>query len=61
MDSWEATANTALGCAINWTVLVGVYGQPVTASTVTIAMIGLTWVRTRSIRWAFRRMEVRHA
>ena len=53
-DAWEATANVALGCAINWAVLYGVYGQPVTATGVMAAMIALTWVRSYAIRKVFR-------
>lgn len=55
MDAAEATANVVAGCAINWTVLALVYGQPVTATGVTLAMIGLTWCRSYAIRKWFRR------
>ena len=54
MDGWEATTNVVLGCAINWSVLALVYGQPLTATGVTAAMIGLTWVRSYAIRKVFR-------
>lgn len=58
-DALEATANVVLGCAINWTVLVGVYGQPLTATGVMLAMIGLTWARSYGLRKLFRWMEGR--
>ena len=58
-DGLEATANVILGCAINWGVLVGVYGQPETATGVMLAMIGLTWVRTYGLRRLFRWVEGR--
>ena len=54
MDAWEATANVALGCAINWIVLFIVYGEPVTATGVTLAMIALTWARSYGLRKVFR-------
>lgn len=53
--AYEATANVAIGCAINWSVLWGVYGQPVTATIVMVSMIGLTWCRSFLIRLAFAR------
>ena len=55
-DAIEATANVIAGCAINWGVLFAVYGQPVTATGVMLAMIGLTWARSFAIRRAFRRL-----
>ena len=55
-DAWEATANVAIGCLINWLVLWGVYGQPVTATGVMVAMIGLTWLRSYALRKVFRRL-----
>ena len=58
-DGLEATANTAIGCLINWSVLVGVYGQPVTATGVMFVMIALTWARTYGLRRAFRWVEAR--
>ena len=54
MDAWEATANTAAGSAINWIVLAVVFGEPVKAAGVTLAMIALTWVRSYGIRKVFR-------
>ncbi len=56
-DATEAAANVALGCAINWSVLVGIYGQPVTATGVTMAMIGLTYARSYLLRRVFRKWE----
>lgn len=52
--SFSTLAYVAAGCAINWTVLAAVYGQPMTATGVTVAMIGLTWVRSYAIRKVFR-------
>lgn len=56
MDSLEATCNVVIGCAINWGVLYGVYGQPVTATGVMLTMIAVTWLRSFAIRKAFRRL-----
>ncbi|MEM9046729.1 MAG: hypothetical protein AAGC81_18770 [Pseudomonadota bacterium] len=56
-DRQEAAVNVLLGCLINWSVLWGVYGQPVTATWVMAAMIVLTWVRSYSIRRFFRWRE----
>ena len=60
LDACEATANVAVGCLINWAVLVGVYGEPATATGVMLAMIGLTWARSYGLRRAFRWAEARH-
>jgi len=54
-DALEASANVAIGCLINWSVLYGVYGQPITATGVMLAMIGLTWARSYALRKVFRR------
>lgn len=54
MDALEATANVTIGCLINWLVLFGVYGQPLTATAVMACMIGLTWVRSYALRKLFR-------
>lgn len=55
MDSLEATANVLIGCALNWAILFGVYGQPVTATGVMFTMIAVTWLRSYAIRKVFRR------
>jgi hypothetical protein len=56
-DAYEATANVVVGCLINWLVLFGVYGQPLTATGVMVGMIGLTWLRSFAIRRVFRGLE----
>lgn len=53
-DALESGCNVALGCAINWSVLVWVYGQPITASAVTLTMIALTFSRSFVLRRLFR-------
>ncbi len=54
-DAAEATTNVVVGLAINWAILVGVYGQPATATAISLTMIGVSWARAYIIRRAFRR------
>ena len=56
-DAAEATANVVIGLAINWLILVGVYGQPATATAISLTMIGVSWARAFVIRRAFRRLQ----
>jgi len=56
IDTAEAAANVIIGCAINWSVLLGVYGKPLTAGGVTVAMIGVTFLRSYTLRRVFRRI-----
>lgn len=59
LDAHEATANVAIGLGINWAILVGVYGQPGTATAISATMIGVSWARSYAIRRAFRSLEGR--
>ena len=54
LDAMEALANVIIGCAINWLVLIGVYGQPFTATGVMLAMIVITYARSFALRRLFR-------
>lgn len=57
LDAMEALANAVIGCAINWLVLFGVYGQPFTATGVMLAMIAITYARSFALRRLFRGMS----
>ena len=54
-DAAEATANVVIGLAINWAILMGVYGQPATATAISLTMVGVSWARAYVIRRTFRR------
>ena len=54
LDAMEALANVIIGCVINWAVLVGVYGQPFTATGVMLAMVAITYARSFALRRLFR-------
>lgn len=49
----ETAVNTGLGVVINWSVLVGVYGQPLAATGVTLAMVGVSSLRLYAVRRLF--------
>lgn len=53
-DAAEASANVLVGLAINWSILAVVYGQPLTATWISLAMIGVSWARSYAIRRFFR-------
>ena len=60
MDAAESAANSVVGTAINWTLLALVFGQPLTATWITAAMIGVSSARQYLIRRAFRALENHH-
>lgn len=49
----ETATHIVAGSAINWSVLVGVYGQPVAATGVTLAMIAVSSLRQYAVRRVF--------
>lgn len=53
-DMGEATANVVIGLAINWSILWLVYGQPLTATGISLVMIGVSWGRSYALRRWFR-------
>lgn len=56
LDWHETNAQIVVGLLINWPILWFVYGEPMTGATVSAVMIGVSWVRSRLIRAAFRKL-----